>query len=270
MTCQEFANLFPDYLQKSLSGEKLSAVSAHLEQCPECRETNALWAKLGSLPNEQPPAILKTRFDAMLNAYQEGRWEHDRLKSEQRKFSAGWFMPDWFRAPAAQVAFALIFLVIGLAVGRYLNKPEANNSELAALHQEVTSMRQLVVLSLLQQQSASERLQGVNWSLQVKRADPEIISALMHTLRFDSSVDVKLAALDALRRYKDDPKVRKGLVDALQAQQSPLVQIALIDALVELHEPDAVQHIKKFQQSPNLNPAVRQRAEWGINKLSRG
>jgi hypothetical protein len=83
-------------------------------------------------------------------------------------------------------------------------------------------------------------------------------------------VDVRLAALDALRRYNTEPKVRKGLVDALQTQQSPLVQIALIDALVDLHESDAVQHIKKFEQTPNLNPTVRQRAQWGINKLSRG
>src|SRR2546425_1226964 len=104
MTCKEIENLFPDYLQKSLGGEKLSAITAHLEQCPECSATNALWAKLGTMPHEIPPAILKTRFDAMLNAYQEGRWEHDRLKNERKKLSNNWLPFDWFRAPAAQVA----------------------------------------------------------------------------------------------------------------------------------------------------------------------
>jgi hypothetical protein len=259
----------PDYLQESLGDEQLAAAKAHSAECADCRGMIALWGKLSELPEEHARPALRARFEAMLNAFQEGRWEHEKLKTA-RKTIPSWGFADLFRAPAAQVAFAMLFLVIGVFIGRYLDKPAANTQELAALHSEVSSMRQLVVLSLLQQQSASERLQGVNWSLQVKRADPEILSALLHTLRFDSSVDVKLAALDALRRYNTDPQVRKGLVDALQAQQSPMVQIALIDTLVELHESDAVEHIKKFQKTPNLNPTVRQRAEWGINKLSRG
>src|SRR5437764_14005090 len=102
------------------------------------------------------------------------------------------------------------------------------------MHAELTSMLQLVALSLLEQQSASQRLEGVNYSTQVERPDPEISTALLHVLRFDNSVDVRLAALDALRRYKDDRQVRSGLLTALQDQQSPLVQIALIDLFVEM------------------------------------
>jgi hypothetical protein len=270
MTCNEFEELLPDFLHKNLSSDILEDINAHISQCSECRETAALWGKLALLPAEHARPGLRSRFEAMLNAYQEGRWEHDKLKAERKKFSLAWNLGDWFHSPAAQLAAAMIFLIVGLVIGRAMDKPEANSRELAALHQEVTSMKQLVALSMLQQQSASERLQGVNWSLQVNKADPEILSALLHTLRYDGSVDVRLAALDALRRYNTEPKVRKGLVDALQAQQSPLVQIALIDALVELRDTDAVQHIKKFEQTPNLNPTVRQRAEWGISKLSRG
>ena len=127
-----------------------------------------------------------------------------------------------------------------------------------------------MVLSMLQQPSASERLQGVSWSEQVKSSNPEIISALLHTVRFDSSVDVRLAALDALRRYKDEPQVRKDILQSLRADQSPLLQIALIDFVVELREAQALDYLKKFEQSKDLNPSVRQRAEWGIDKLSRG
>jgi HEAT repeats len=91
---------------------------------------------------------------------------------------------------------------------------------------------------------------------------------LLHTLRLDPSVDVRLAALDALRRDARQPQVRAGLMDSLQAQQSPLVQIALIDLLVELRESDAATQLRKFQQTPDLNPAVKQRAQWGIQQLS--
>ena len=96
------------------------------------------------------------------------------------------------------------------------------------------------------------------------------MAALLHTLRHDTSVDVRLAALDSLRRYNNESQVRKGLVDSLQAQQSPMVQIALIDMMVEMREKSAVPHIKKFQESPDLNPTVKQRAQWGIDRLSQG
>jgi HEAT repeat protein len=123
---------------------------------------------------------------------------------------------------------------------------------------------------MLQQQSAGERLQAVNYSLRVSRPNPEIVEALLRSLRSDSSVDVRLAALDSLRRYTDDRGVRRGLLDSLQPKQSPMVQIALIDALVEIRDTEAVAQFEQFQQSPDLNPLVRDRARWGLAQLARG
>src|SRR5438105_13192920 len=88
-------------------------------------------------------------------------------------------------------------------------------------------MKQMVVLSMLQQQSAGARLEGVTWSTRDQQLDPKVLSALLHTLRHDPSVDVRLAALDALSRHSAQPQVRTSVVNALQDQQSPLVQVAL-------------------------------------------
>ena len=129
-------------------------------------------------------------------------------------------------------------------------------------------MRQLVVLSLLEQESAVERLQGVAYGAREKSLDPKIVSALAHTLRYDSSVDVRLAAVDALSGHRNQPQVRESLVEALDPQQPPLVQIALIDALVDSHDPSAVQQLRRLQEDPNINPEVRQRAAWAVQKLS--
>ena len=106
--------------------------------------------------------------------------------------------------------------------------------QLAALQDELAATRQTVALSMLQQQSASQRLEGVSWSTRLPEPDPKVMAALFHTLRFDNSVDVRLAALDALSRYAGRPEIRSELLDVLQNQQSPLVQIALIDLLVDL------------------------------------
>jgi hypothetical protein len=62
--------------------------------------------------------------------------------------------------------------------------------------------------------------------------------------------------------------VRSSVVSALEEQQSPLVQVALIDQLVEWHDRDARPRVEKLRQSPNLNPVVRQRADWAISKLN--
>ncbi len=71
-------------------------------------------------------------------------------------------------------------------------------------------MRQLVALSLLQQQNASDRLRGVNYAYRVEQSDPQVLSALLTTLDHDSNVNVRLAAVDAVRNFTDSPVGRKG------------------------------------------------------------
>ena len=274
MKCENIAQLIPDYLHRSLKSDKIKLVEGHIAQCAECHAQVAIWQKLSLIPDEQPSPMLRSRFEAMLNAYEEGKSEKTSFADARRTVGTSWNLWAWMRAPLAQAAFALIFLAAGFLVGRHIEGDRQNNNgntqELVALHKELVSTRQLVALSLLQQQSASERLQGVTWSTRLGEPDPEVLAALLHTLRFDASVDVRLAALDALRHYGDQREVRTGLLDALQRQQSPLVQIALIDLLVELRDADAVQHLKIFERTPSLNPAVRQRVEWGVRQLSRG
>ncbi len=269
MNCEQIDKLFPDYLQHTLRLDEMRTVEQHLESCGECRENAAFWQELALMPREEPTENLRARFDTMLSAFEEGRWENTSRESARRSLRPGWTAGAWLRMPLAQAALALMFLAAGFLVGRHSDATQSTESqELTAMHRELGSMRQLVVLSMLQNQLASERLQGVTWSRQVERPDPEILSALLHTLRLDPSVDVRLAALDALRRYGSQPQVRTGLIDSLQVQQSPLVQIALIDLLVELKERDAATPLRKFQQVPGLNPAVRQRVQWGIQQLS--
>jgi hypothetical protein len=273
MTCEQIGVLLPDYFEESLALEQRNLVEGHLQLCERCREEVAVWQKLSLLPQEEPGPGLRTRFNAMLEAYEQGRVE--RTKPAEQKASV-WdrlLGGGWMRMPAAGLAWAALLLVVGFIAGRSLNSQNAvEQQQLAKLQDELSSTRQLVTLSLLQQRSASERLQAIAqataWSISEQHPDPKVMVALLQTLRSDNSVDVRLAAVDALGRFHNDPEVRKGLVDALQAQQSPLVQVALIDLMVDLKDASIVQQLKKFEQDPALNPTVRQRAEWGIKQLT--
>ncbi len=268
MKCEDIAELLPDYIQGTLASEQARTVQEHLGHCSACSADVAMWNKLATLPEGQPTAALKKRFDGMLASYQEGRWEKQNLHSERNKFLGLGAITEWLRAPALSVAWAAVLVIAAFFGGRYLDRNNTPDPQIASLHQELQSMRQLVVLSMLQQQSASERLQAVSYSLRQPGADPTVLDALLHTLRYDNSVDVRLAALDALSRYGGRPDVRKGLVDSLEKQQSPLVQVALIDVLVDLRDASALGPLKRFQQDPKLDPSVRKHADWGIQQLS--
>lgn len=273
MNCEQIAELLPDYLQDSLNREQRNLVEVHLQTCDQCREEIALWQKLALLPEEQPGPELRARFKGMLDAYQEGRWEQRQLAKERTTLLPGFLSGGWLRMPATGLAWAVLLLVVGFIAGRSVNSGAPPvDPQMAKMQSELLDMRRLVTVSLLQQQSASERLQAIAqataWSMSEQHADPNVLAALMHTLRADNSVDVRLAAVDALGRYHNQPEVRKGLIDALQTQQSPLVQVALIDLMVDLKETSVVEQLKKFEKDPDVNPAVRERAQWGVRQLT--
>jgi anti-sigma factor RsiW len=268
MNCEQIAALLPDYLQGHLPAEQNSSVQLHVEQCAECRDDVAVWNKLALLPAEEPSLASRERFDALLQAYRSGRDDRAIPGSDAQRRASFWDAFRWLRSPAWAVAWSMALVILGVYVGSRIGASDTHPQDLAAMHAELTNMRQLVALSMLQQQSASGRLEGVTWTRREEQLNPQVLSALMHTLRFDPSVDVRLAALDALSRHAAQPQVRSNVADALQEQQSPLVQVALIDQLVEWRDRQAAPHLQKLRQDPNLNPAVRQRADWAIRQLN--
>jgi anti-sigma factor RsiW len=272
MNCEQIGELLPDYLQSSLNADHAAVVEKHLAECAVCGQEAALWQKLALLPEEQPSPALESRFKAILESYQEGRWERSSLAAEKTKASVPmlWGLGNWRQLPAAGIVWACLFLACGYFIGKHADRgPDpATQALVNELRQELGATRQTVALSMLQQQSASQRLEGVSWTTRLPEPDPKVMGALMHTLRFDNNVDVRLAALDALGRYADRPEVRRELVDVLQTTQSPMVQVALIDLLVDLHDKSAVPQFRKFQQDPNVNPTVKKRVDWGIQQLN--
>ena len=270
MKCEQISELLPDYLQGRLSREQDQNVEAHLEQCADCSEEVVIWRKLSLLPVDRPGPESRARFEAMLEAYQAGRSNQPEDDWHRRKPASAWNWKvfDWLRSPVGAMAWGVALLAIGVFAGLRWAAPKPPSPDLAAMQIELTSMKQLVVLSMLQQQSASARLEGVTWSTREQQLDPLVLSALLHTLRYDASVDVRLAALDALSRHGRQPQVHNGILDSLQQEQSPLVQVALIDLMLEWRDHDAAHRLQELEQTPNLNPTVRQRVEWAKSKLN--
>ncbi len=271
MTCERIREQFPACLAGRLDPAAREKVIEHLETCSACRaemaELGVVWRGMEAMREPEPNPAMRARFLETLHAYQEGYQEANRRQpvAARRSFWAGW----WPAQPAWQAAFAALLIVAGIVTGRYATGPRApqSNQEMAQLQGQVENLRQLVALSLLQQQSPSARLRGVTYSYQVAQPDEQVQQALLHAVNHDSNVNVRLSAVDALAKFANDPGVRRGLTDSLATQDSPLVQVALIDLLVQLDEKGAAGAMRKLAQDNNVDQEVRQRAASAAEKL---
>jgi len=250
MTCEETKLLVADYVAGEMEGPDALAYEAHLDSCPACRAETArvdmLWKGLALLPREEPGSAVRGRFYDTLRAYRQG------MDAQPQR-----------RWPVWQMAAAAALLLVGIAAG-YLVRP---GREVAELREEVTSMRQLVALSLLQQQSASQRLRGVSWAYRAEPGNTEILDALVSAVNHDTSVNVRLAAVDALHTFAASPATRRAIVESLPRQDTPLVQVALIDLLVDLKEREASKELRALTVSDSVNDGVKQRAQWALERL---
>ncbi|RPH37549.1 hypothetical protein EHM92_02400 [bacterium] len=262
-----------EHLSAYMSGdldESLSRlVREHLAACDACsREFNALrgiWDGLGRLPEEQPGEALSKGFYDMLNGYEQAVRHSESLAARMRGGRA--MVLSWLSSPAFQVGFAVVMLGVGLFFGRFLGGGNTNSQEMAQLRDEVRQLGNLLTVSLLQQESASERLKGVSWSQRVDGDDAEIIDALIRTMKYDRNVNVRLAALDVLARYANRPRVHQEIVRAFPAQASPLMQVALVDLLVQINDAESRAALQQALKTPDLNPVVQKRIKQGIQVM---
>ena len=223
------------------------------------READALdatWRMLGGIDAPAPDSDrMRARLEAVIDAL-----EHDEPSAPRR-----------WRFHALQGLAAAAILLVGIAIGQFVmadtRRPADSSSEIAAMRSEMRELREMVSLSLMQQQSASDRLKGVTWTGQLDRPSGEVVSALLDTLMHDPNVNVRLATIDALERFASREDVRRAAIEAVDRQMSPLVQIALIDFLVKTNQRESAPTLRRLAQNPRVNDAVRSRAAWGLQQL---
>jgi hypothetical protein len=233
----------------------------------ENKDYKKLWELLGEIPQAEPSDNMVEKFNQTLRDF------------ENKKVQKGTFYRTFIRKisgllpfPAIpRLAFTLFILAAGAGIGYFLHPklsgPTAYNSEIDSLSAQVSDLKQLMVLSLLQDQSASMRLQAVSYTEELKTVDQKVIEALLMTLNSDPNVNVRLATLEALAKLAPEPSVREGLVRSIENQDSPIVQSAIADIMVSLNEKSSVEPLKKLLSRKDLNQAIKNNIEQSIQKL---
>lgn len=188
------------------------------------------------------------------------------LKTERKSVSTSRvisFQPIFYK-----IAAAIALVMAGVAAGFWIVKNNQQEQELAALRKEMTETKQLMMAMITNGQSASQRMQGVNVAFTISTMDDDVVNVLAETLSSDPNTNVRLAALEALGQFIDEPQVRKIITASLIEQTDPMVKIALIQLLVQIKEKGVVNELEKIINDDTNIQAVKDEAHTGILKLS--
>jgi len=267
MSCEDVQLLLIDYVDGHLPEAKRLEVEKHLDTCEKCRqeekEIRELFQKMDDTPLEEPGAGLRKGFDQLLQSELNIIAEEKRLVGGARVVPINWKGSAW----AALAAIAL--LVVGVFIGTRINYSHEGTAttQLSELKSEVKDMKQTLMFTLLKEESASDRIRGVNYATEMSNPDQQVIGALIATLNHDKNVNVRLASLYSLAKFSDNQTVKDSLVSSLPRQSEPIIQIVMINLLTESRESKAIKPIEEILSNRNTLPAVKDIARKGLKTL---
>ncbi len=222
----------------------------------QLRELSQLEELVMSVETPSPSSDLDDNFYQMLRT----------MKGKNKGFSWSRFFawPEF----APKLAFAAVMLIIGF-LGGYLFFPSpSSNKEVAELKDEVLQMKEMMMLSLLEKESATERLKAVSLTSEMTSVSDKVTNALLQTLNNDENINVRLEALEALKPFVRDSRIRSELVRSIGKQESPLVQVALAELMVQLQEKSSVKELKKILENENTPRDVKKQIEESIKTMT--
>jgi hypothetical protein len=249
-------SLMIDHIDGKITGELAKYVEMHIEKHPEAKLEYEELRKVMHLMTLSEELDVPEHGKAFF--MQETQKE---IRGQNRSFSEKFFRIE---APVFWKVAAVVALVVAAYFGQsWLNK----RAELDSLQSELRQTKELILISLMKQGSASERLKGIFASQEFKTVDDDIIDALVFAMNNDGNINVRIAAVDALANFSDNEKARAALIASLNNQAFPAVQLKLIDVLVTLGDKNALDPMKKISGNEENIKSVRDEAQMGIFKL---
>jgi len=163
-----------------------------------------------------------------------------------------------------RLAYGFILLLIGLLLGNLIMPNRAYEVQISSMSQEVSQMRKLMVLSLIEGNQATDRIKAVNYVSEMKTVDNKVIDALFKTLNNDKNINVRLVSLEALVKFADIAYVRHGLIKSIQHQDSPIVLSSLAEILVQFQDKQSKEELENLLKKEDLDPNLRLTIESGF------
>ena len=258
MNCNIVQDRLIDLIESKLPEKQQSELVSHLEKCDSCKnELNEMREFLDVLGNkrlEVPSDNLKKEFEKMLIAEKEKLNKVVRLES---KFNYKTFL---------KYAAGIALLISTFLFGRYQQAAQLN-VEVAELKNETKSNKQTAMLALMENESASKRIQGVHYVEEFSNPDPEIVEALVKRMLYDENTNVRQTAVNALEAFISSETVKDGFIIALETEEDPTIQISIIRSLVKIQEKKALKPMQKLLEREETQSFVKEEIKTGLTNI---
>lgn len=257
---KKYEELIADYLNGELDNKQQSKVEELIASGEidliDFKGMEQLHEELDIVSTPEPSQELSNKFYAML---EEEKASIKPAFNFVEKFNE---LFDALTMP--KLAYAFVLLIVGGFMGAQLG---SNDSQINELTAQVQDMQEMMVVSMLEGASTTDRLKAVNISARLPIADEKAMRALLFTLNNDESVNVRVQTIEALKRWGQNEAVREGLVNAIGIQDSDVVIIALADAMVELGLENSKTEFEDIINRRELNINVKEKLQSTIALL---
>jgi hypothetical protein len=249
-----------------LNDVQKTELEQHLNSCADCREalaaTQLVLESISGLEDPEPSSQMKINFRMML----------DDFKAAEEKPAAhggfwGRFKGFWTLQPRFPMVYGFIILIICVGAFYWFARNSRQQEVVRELHAQVDELKQTMMLAMLGNPLASERIKAVNSTGEMKHVDKRVIDALLATLNSDPNVNVRLSTLEALAQLAGSPDVRMGLIRSIAIQDSPVIQIAIADVMLKLQEKRSVNSFRQLLKQKGLDDEVSRKVKETITKL---
>lgn len=259
MKKEKALELWQDKLAGDISISEQSELESYLASNPavatELKDLEQTWELINEIERPEPSLQMDARFEGMMAAYQSSKTSNS-VSFIDTVFA--WLNRSW------QVGFAA--LVLGLFIGWWMLPSQNQKNDINQLSGEIQEMKKLMMLTLIEQPKAQERIRAVNMVSDISGADEMVIEALITTLNHDDNLNVRLAALESLLNYGEKAEVRHALIDALKMQESAIMLVSIADALVLIQEKNSVGAMEELRDSVE-DGLVKDKLEESIKSL---
>ena len=259
MECDNVQNKIVDYIENNMSENEATAMKTHMETCNKCQiELEEMQEFLGKVTDdelEQPSKNLRMNFEKMIAEEKELQ----QTKVVKLKPKTNW-------KSYLQIAATILLVVSSFLIGRNQNS-ELHKTEVAKLENESVISKQNTILALMNNQSASKRIQGLEYAEEFTDLDPEIIEALVKRMLNDENTNVRLTAVNALQNFISSEKVKDGFIKALDTENDPAIQMTLIQSLVKIQAKKALKPMQHLLEKEETQPFVKKEIEIALSNI---
>ncbi len=255
--------LIPDYLEGNLGKEQKKTVETYLENdkdfALELEEYRSLFTAFKNEPRQTPSKKLRQGFLKML----EEEKQHQVNVIDLNPKSVGSNNRIW---GILKVAASVALLLSAFLLGQYAEKNTLNHDVLS-LEQKNVQLKQTTMIALLENQSASKRIQGVQYIEDFTAPDTTIVNALIDRLLQDENTNVRLSAMIALSGFRDSETVKNAFIRALKTEKDPSIQIAIIQNLVQIQEKRAIKPMQDLLEQEETQPFIKEEITNALPKI---